>query len=107
MCDKKRRKISPPSNIFEQVENHLSSPFVQISGRFIGEEQWGIASQGARDGDALLLATRKFTRSVMCSIGQSDFRETRLRRRYRRRARQAANTQGHAHILLRREFGQE
>ena len=43
----------------EHCEDFLAGARIEVSGRFIGEQQWRMIHEGAGDGDALLLAAGK------------------------------------------------
>ena len=45
---------------------------VEVAGRLVGEDQLGVADQGAGDGDALLLAARELARPVLGAVGDAD-----------------------------------
>ncbi len=82
MGDEDRRQVTPAAEIGEKVENQLAGALVQIAGRLVGEQQRGVAGEGARDGDALLLSSGKFSGAMFGAVGQPDFFEARpLRRR--------------------------
>ena len=44
---------------------------VERGGRLVGEQQRGVGGQGARDADALLLATRELLGVVLAALGQA------------------------------------
>ena len=48
---------------------------VEVAGRFVGEDQLGLADQGAGDGDALLLTAGKLCRPVLGAVGDADLVE--------------------------------
>ena len=45
---------------------------VEVAGRLVGEDDLGLAHERARDGDALLLATRELGRPVGEPVAQAD-----------------------------------
>ena len=47
-----------PMQTFQEFEDHLAGPEVEISGRFVGQQDRGLPDQGARQYHALLLSTR-------------------------------------------------
>ena len=44
--------------IFNQIHDHFAGPEIQASGGLVGEQDTGVAHQGARQHHALLLAPR-------------------------------------------------
>jgi hypothetical protein len=52
--------------IFQQLENHLAGPKVQVAGRLIGKQNTGLSHKGASQHDPLLFPARQFTRAVRC-----------------------------------------
>src|SRR3712207_9533473 len=61
-----RSTLFPYTTLFRSVE---------VAGGLVGEDQLGVADQGAGDGHALLLAARKLARPV---LGAVDRKSTRL-----------------------------
>ena len=59
----------------EQVHDLVAALAIEVAGRFIGEQDQRLGDDGARDGDALLLAAREFGRRVMLPAGQADARQ--------------------------------
>ena len=53
-----------PVHLLEQAQQPQRHRVVDIAGRLVGEQQVGPRDDGARDGDALLLATRKRRRAA-------------------------------------------
>src|SRR5690242_14077900 len=49
-----------PVEALQQVQHVLSVAAVEVAGRFVGPNDGGVVDEAARDGDALLLSTRKF-----------------------------------------------
>ncbi len=43
---------------FQELESHLAGPEVEISSRFVGQQNGGLAHQSARQDDALLFSAR-------------------------------------------------
>jgi len=52
-----------------------ASPAVQVSGRLIGEHNFRVVHESARDRDALLLATGKLARMMIFAPSQSNRRQ--------------------------------
>ncbi len=62
--------------IGEQLQQNFADNFaifgIEVTGRFIGQNEGRFEQQGACDGDALALSTRQFAGSMIEAIGQSD-----------------------------------
>ena len=56
----------------ENPHDFNAGPAVEISGRFVGEQNLWIIDQRARNRDALLLTTRKLTRMMVFPSLQTD-----------------------------------
>src|SRR5438552_1298704 len=56
----------------QQFHDLVAARCVEIAGRLIGEKHQGIGDNGARDGDALLLAAGKLRRGVMLAALDAD-----------------------------------
>ena len=56
----------------QQREDRLGVARVEIAGRLVGDDQIGIGDDGARDGDALLLAARERARVVVEPLVEAD-----------------------------------
>ena len=107
MGDQDRRKVTLPSKTGEQIENHLPGTLVQIPGWLVGQQERGIAGEGARDGNALLFPSGEFPGSMVRAVTQSDLLKTRFGVGQRLGAVHSPNAQRHAHVLLCREFRQK
>jgi hypothetical protein len=59
----------------EQVDNLVAGGDIEIAGGFIGKEKCGIIPKRTGDGDALLLAARKFRGPVMQAATKTDLVE--------------------------------
>ena len=72
-----------------EVEQELHHPMagrgVEVAGRFVGEQHRRARHEGARDGDALLLAARELARVVAEAGLEADLLERGARRRPARR----------------------
>ena len=53
---------------------------VEIAGRLVGEQHFGLGDDRAGDGDALLLAAGKLGRRMVPPVGEADLVERRHRR---------------------------
>ena len=78
---------------------------VEIARRLIGHQQLGIAGEGARDCDALLLATRKLPRVMRRALRQAHPFEPRFGAWFR--VGRAGELERKHHILERGERGQQ
>src|SRR5580704_1195929 len=90
-----------------QPENILGAAVVQVSGRFIGEQQSRAIHQSARNRHALLLASGKFTGTLFGSTGQPHLCEPFAGRLERLSPGHAPNQQRHRYILGGREIRQQ
>ena len=54
--------------LLQQGENFIRRGAVQIAGRLVAEQEWGIGDDGAGDADALLLAAGHFARLVAGAV---------------------------------------
>ena len=59
----------------EEVHQGVARLGVQVPRGLIGEQEKGIVHEGARDGHALLLSARQFSRFVLSAILQANQRE--------------------------------
>ena len=69
--------------LLKQANDGFFVGFVEVASGLVGEDQFGMIDQGARDGNALLLASGKLRRKVVDSFGEADAHERgapRLRR---------------------------
>ena len=62
----------------EHLHHFLAMLGVEVAGRLVGEDQLGVADQGAGDGDALLLAARQLARPMLGAVGDADLVHHRL-----------------------------
>ena len=69
------RAAERPVERDEQLDDLLARGGVQVAGRLVGQEQARLAADGARDGHALLLASRELDRVVIHTVAQADFLE--------------------------------
>jgi hypothetical protein len=56
----------------QQLDQLPARHRVEVAGRLVGDEDGGIVDQGPRNGGALLLATRKLGRQMVCVVLQPD-----------------------------------
>src|SRR5687768_15308136 len=68
-------ELSALVQLTEKLENGIGGGFIQISCRFIGKHENGIAHQSTRNCDALLLSAGKLTGPVVQTLGQTDLFE--------------------------------
>jgi len=59
----------------DEIDDHGAGGGVEIAGGFVGEKDGGLVDQGAGEGGALELASRKLMRPVMGAIAKADGRE--------------------------------
>src|SRR4029079_1159600 len=64
--------VSALIQIFEKRHNLIASFRIEISGRFIGQDDGWIVYQSPRDGDALALTAGKLVRLMIQTITESD-----------------------------------
>ena len=94
----------PRSCLFlEHAENLDTRPEVELTGRFVGEQDRVPGRQHAGDRHSLLLAARQLVREVTMTIRETDLRQRLLRPRGR--IRRACRIRTEAHVLERREAG--
>ena len=58
--------------IDQNFHDNICATCVQITSRFIEEENLGLVGDGSRNGDSLLLATRELVREVVHSLFKTD-----------------------------------
>jgi hypothetical protein len=59
----------------QEIHNSLAISRIQVTCRFVGEKDGRLPAQGASDGDALLLTSRKLRRVVFDAVRHTDFLE--------------------------------
>ena len=59
----------------EHAHDLLAVRGVEVAGRLVGQDQLGLADQGAGDGDALLLAARQLRRPMLGAVRDADLVE--------------------------------
>ena len=64
---------------FQEFEDHLAGPEVQISRRFVGQQDGGLSDQRAGQYHALLLSSRKFTGAMRRPRPKPNFIQPRYR----------------------------
>ena len=62
----------------QQGEDRLGVARVEVAGRLVGDDEVGVGDDGARDGDALLLAARQRARVVVEAVFEADDAQRRL-----------------------------
>ena len=60
----------------EHSHDRITVGRVEVSCRFVGEDQLGMSDQSAGNGDALLLAARELPRHVTGAMGEVDSLES-------------------------------
>ena len=63
--------------LLEQVHHRLAVLRVEVAGGLVGEQDRRLAADGARHGDALLLAARELAGQVLGAVGHADALERR------------------------------
>src|SRR5688572_223366 len=81
------------SQLLEQVQDVLAARGVEVAGGLVGQDQVGLAGQGAGDGDPLHLPARELGRLVLHAVGEADLLEELLDSRAPRGRRQATEEQ--------------
>ena len=56
--DKNGRELMRTVQVFEEFENHLAGPEIEVSRGFIGQQHSGTTHERARESDSLLLSPR-------------------------------------------------
>lgn len=59
-------------DFFQKVDDFFGGEVVKIGGRLVGDEDFGLAGDGAGDGDALFLATRKLGGEFFRLVEETD-----------------------------------
>ena len=67
--DEDERRLAPPLQPEQQIDHMAAGLAVEVAGRLVGENELRPAAQGARDGDALLLAARELRREMIARGG--------------------------------------
>jgi hypothetical protein len=70
--DDEQRDLVLGVELAEEVDDLLAGLGVEVAGGLVAEEQGRRAEQGARDRDALLLATRQLVRVAVREVRQAD-----------------------------------
>src|SRR5690349_19759223 len=70
----RRKKDRRPRlmDFFEESEDIDRELWIEVAGRLVGQDERGLADDGARDGDPLLLAPRQAAHLVGAAPGQSN-----------------------------------
>ena len=80
--------VAPPAwSSFEQIHHRFAVARVEVAGRFVGQEDRRLAGEGARDGDALLLAAGELARQMFRAMRHADALERFVRERLCARSR--------------------
>ena len=58
VSDQDRCELMGPVKTFQELENHLASPEIQVPCGFVGQQDGGVADQGAGEHDPLLFPSR-------------------------------------------------
>jgi len=90
-----------------KVEDTAGSNLVKVACWLVGQEQAGVANQGAGEGDTLLLTAGEFAGAVIGAVFEANFVEPVCRHGERFPSRIAASEQRHGHVFQRRKLRQQ
>lgn len=96
-----------PMEPLDQLEDHFSSPIVQIPGRLIGHENLRPRYQGPGQSHALLFASGKLTRTMMAAIAESHLPQPYCCLLHGRPVSGSSHEKRHSNVLLRRKLRQQ
>src|SRR5687768_1113258 len=77
--DEHQRGLPDAVDPEQQLDDRMAGVAVEISGRFVREQQRRLVGERPRDRDTLLLAARELRRIVVPAVLQSHFRKQRAR----------------------------
>jgi len=72
MCDEHQSRTTLALERENEIDDRAAGGLVEIAGRFVGDEDRRVRCDGARDGDALLLAAGKLGRIVVHAMAEPD-----------------------------------
>ena len=70
--DQDQRGVGGGIELEQQVDDARAGVGVEVAGGLVGEHDFGIGGEGARDGDALLFAAGQLARRVPGARGEAD-----------------------------------
>ena len=85
-------------DIFQQFKDRAGGGRIERAGGFVAQQYFGIAGQGAGDGDALFLAAGKIGGPGVLLIGQADQLQQFRYALFNRFARQTAQLKRQRHV---------
>jgi acyl-CoA thioesterase-1 len=91
----------------QKVKYNFAGTAIEISGRFIGQQELRLGDQSARQGQPLLLAAGKLAGTVMAALLQSDMTQPRGSFLFGILPRIPASQKRHGNVLQRRKFRQQ
>gem|GEM_PF-4236125 len=93
--------------VLNEAHDHFTSPEVEASGGFIGEQNTWVTDECAGQNDPLLLSARQFARAMRGAAPQSNFIQPRYRYGLGFIFRLTPYQQRHHHIFERRKLGEQ
>lgn len=105
--DEQKRGVLLAANIDDELHNRFARAFVEISRRFIRENQRRAIDERTRDGDALAFAAGKLGRQVRHAFGEPDAGEQFLRLFPRLAHRRSRDACGEQNVFERGQLGNE
>ena len=107
MCDDDGRQLRLNLQLADQLPHLLPRPRIEISRRFIGEEQLRSGDQRARERDTLPFTTGQFSRSMRRTCRKPDPIEQSHRAVPRLALRSSGYQMRHHHVFKRRKLRQQ
>ncbi len=107
MGDDQEGRPAAGVEVEEELVDGVAGGAVQIAGGLVGEDEGRLHDQGARQGDALLLAPGELARAVLEPVAESDLLEELLRLLLQGRAAHASDEAGHHDVLEGGELGEQ
>jgi len=92
---------------FQQIKNFISGLAIEITRRFVAEQDGWIGDDRAGDADTLLFTARELARVVIETMRESDRRKGEFHLLAALLGRESSEEQGQIDISRRRENGQE
>ena len=96
MRDQDQGRAAVGHDAEEEIHDLDARTFVEITGRFVGQDDRRTVDQGAGDGDALAFAAGKLRRQVFEARAETDLRKQRAGGRVRGKLRRAGDARGEA-----------
>ena len=105
--DQDERGVGLGAKAEEQRDDRVARVLVEISGRFVGQDQGRLVHERAGHGHALAFSAGKLRRQMMRALRQADAPEQFLRPGVRRGVEPADDAAREQHVGQRIEFGHE